>query len=117
MKTITTSTRIPLATRELVALRGIDGISIDCLSGELWITTEGTDEGDLILAAGDHLELKKGVSTAFISALRSANVVVTPHRPDTALRLCARICAGKLYDLYRRWQHAPVAAMPVVWLR
>lgn len=115
MSTIT-STRIPLAARELIALKDIDGARIDCLSGELWITAEGSVAGDLILVAGEHLELQE-VSTAFISALRGASFVVTPRQPGSAFRRCARICAARLYDFYRRWQHAPVAAMPVVWLR
>ena len=115
MNTVTIPTRIQLAARELMALDNAEGARIECVSGELWVTTEG-GAGDLIVAAGERLELKEA-PRAFISALRSAQFVVTPADSRSPVRRLAARCAAKCYDLYRRWQHAPVAAMPVVWLR
>lgn len=115
MNNVATSTRTQLAARELVALDNAEGLRIECVSGELWITTEG-GAGDLIVVAGESIELQ-GISRAYISALRPAGFVVTQNQTRSPVRQLAARCAAKLYDTYRRWQHAPVAAMPVVWLR
>ncbi len=115
MNTLTTPTRITLERRELMALDNADGARIECLSGELWITMEG-DAGDIVLAGGDTFTFS-GTPRAFISALRPASFVATPSPAQMPLRRFAARCAARLYDAYRRWQHAPVAAMPVVWLR
>lgn len=115
MNTVTTPTRIELAARELMALDNAEGARIECVSGELWVTTEG-GAGDLIVAAGERLELKEA-SRAYISALRAAHFIVTPADSRSPVRRFTARCAAKCYDLYRRWQHAPAAAMPVIWLR
>ena len=41
MNNVAISTRTQLAARELLALDNAEGVRIECVSGELWITTEG----------------------------------------------------------------------------
>lgn len=115
MNTLTTPTRITLNARELMALDQASDVRIECLSGELWITTDG-GAGDLILVAGDKIQLKE-TPRAFISALRSANFIATPCAGQSPVRQFATRCAAKFYDAYRRWQHAPLANYPALWLR
>jgi hypothetical protein len=111
----TANTRIPLARRQLVGLADERGFTVDCLSGELWITADGLP-GDHLLRAGEQLVLR-GHPRVVVSALADADFRVTPCCGSSPIGRLAARCAAALADRIRRWRHAPLAAYPVVRLR
>lgn len=115
MSTDPATTRIPLARRQLVGLADERGFTVDCLSGELWITADGLP-GDHLLHAGEQLVLR-GHPRVVVSALADADFRITPCCGSSPIgRLASRYVAA-LADRIRRWRHAPLAAYPVIRLR
>ncbi|MFC5301419.1 DUF2917 domain-containing protein [Azospira restricta] len=108
-------TRYTLAGRELLALEHSHGFVVDCLEGELWITAAGA-AGDYLLLPGQRLRLA-GSPRVVVSALRPAVVAARPCCGDSPIRRIAARCTAAVADAIRRWQHAPLAAYPVIRLR
>ena len=98
MDNVAISTRTQLAARELLALDNAEGVRIECVSGELWITTEG-GAGDLIVVAGESIELQ-GISRAYISGAASGSL--RHHAEPDALggpHACGTLCGEAVRHL------------------
>lgn len=80
-----------LRTREVLDIRGGQGLVVRCLAGALWITQEG-DTDDVVVKAGECFKLdRRGL--ALVSAPIAASTLVveraTPGAPCAAQRYAA----------------------------
>ncbi len=111
MNTLPIPQHYRLARRELIALAPAQGLVIECIEGELWITADGSS-GDILLAPGDRLTLDESPRVV-ISALRPARFSAAPRHGEIPARRIAAGCAARIADSIRRWRHRPMAAYPV----
>ncbi|MFA7292551.1 MAG: DUF2917 domain-containing protein [Rhodocyclaceae bacterium] len=111
MSTTTESTRYTLGQRELMALEHPHGFALECVTGELWITAEGT-AGDIILLAGQRLRLES-TPKIVVSALRPSVVAAAPCCGTTPIRRIAARCAALLADRIERWRYPALASYAV----
>ena len=107
----TKAERYTLARREPMALEHASGFYIECVEGEIWITAEGA-AGDMILAAGQRLQLKKHPKVV-ISALRASVLVAAPCCGEAPIREIASRCVAALVDRIDRWKHPALASYTV----
>jgi hypothetical protein len=116
MPTKPPTTRYSLAKRELLALSHAQGVVVDCLDGEIWITADG-EAGDLILGAGERARLA-GSTHVIVSALRPSLVAAAPCvAAASPVRRVAAHCVAALVDRIARWRHPPLTAYPATRLR
>lgn len=107
-------TRYELARRELLALDRAAGNRLRCVSGEIWITHEGSGQ-DIILQPGDSWLIDDNAA-AVASAFRPS-VLVVEHLHSAKPRIAPRQLADSILLLLRRWRHPPLSAHPSTLVR
>lgn len=110
----TQETRYELAKRELLALDQAAGNHLRCVSGEIWITREGSPQ-DIILQPGESW-LVESNTTVVASAFCPSSLLVT-HPQSAKPRVAPRQLADSILLLVRRWQHRPLSGYPSTMLR
>ena len=111
----TESSLFSLAHRETIALADRRSVELTCTAGELWITADSL-AGDHILKAGEHLVLASR-SRVIVSALRAAEMRVSPCCGTVPIRRLASRCTAHILDRIRRWQATPLSAYPANLIR
>ncbi|MBL8491034.1 MAG: DUF2917 domain-containing protein [Rhodocyclaceae bacterium] len=71
---MTQVTMLELTDREALLLGPLDGATLECLAGEIWVTQDGRRE-DWILGPGECLSFA-GRAPAVVSATRDARVAI-----------------------------------------
>lgn len=111
----TESSLFSLAHRETIALADRRSFELTCTAGELWITADSL-AGDHILKAGEQLTLASR-SRVIVSALRAAEMRVSPCCGPVPIRRLASRCTAHILDRIRRWQATPLSAYPANLIR
>jgi hypothetical protein len=108
MNTKTEPPRYPLNQRELMALEHPHGLTLECVTGELWITAEDI-AGDIILLAGQCLRVERATKVV-ISALRPSVVAANPCCGRMPIRRITAVCAAAIAGRIERWRHPALAS-------
>lgn len=114
MAKIVQETRCELADGELLALQGVRGQELACVSGELWVTLDGWQE-DIVLGPGQRWRVPFRAPLV-VSALKPSTFVARQPR-GCARGFDSAVGAASLLTRLLRWRHAPLAAYPATLLR
>lgn len=115
MAQIRQETYFDLPRHDIVGLLRVDGQTIQCNSGELWITQAG-DRRDILLKPGMRWTVE-GDGEIVISALQPAGFVLVSARDCRLPGLARGVAASWMRDLLLRWKAPPLACLPASMLR
>jgi Protein of unknown function (DUF2917) len=103
--------RVNLQAQQVVSTRHTQGLAIECLSGNLWVTFEG-EHVDHLLSPGERMNVS-GHRHVVIQALTSAEVAILPHAATPAAATPARrlgqTCRDTLHTATECWRNTITA--------
>ncbi|MBL8487867.1 MAG: DUF2917 domain-containing protein [Rhodocyclaceae bacterium] len=112
MACMTQETILELSRREALHLGDMEGCTLECTHGEIWLTRDGVQE-DLILRAGEGARLPDARSVV-VSATAAARLRI--RRPAACLAGIGG-ASGRFAARLNRWRIPVLAAMASTALR
>ena len=112
MARMTQETTLELTRREALLLGSLEGHSLECVSGEVWVTRDGLQE-DLILRAGEGTRFADARSVV-VSATTDARLRV--RRPATRVAGIAG-ASGRFAARLNGWRWPPLGGLASTALR